>query len=161
MEISRYGNPDLKISQRRLPHWELPGSIYFITFITWDRLELSPPARDIVLSACRYFDGDRYTLYAAVVMPDHVHLLLQPQPQANGEPWPLSKIIHSLKSYTAKQISTVMMHHGTLWMPERYDRIIRDAAEFQATWQYIQENPLRSGLCTQQEDYPFVWQRQD
>jgi REP element-mobilizing transposase RayT len=150
--------PDLKITRRRLPHWELPGSIYFVTFVTWERLELNPPAREIILAACRYFDRDRYALYAAVVMPDHVHLLLKPLEKDNGQTWKLNKILQSLKSYTAKQIPTVMTHLGTVWMPESYDRIVRDREEFEEAWQYILENPVRSGLCTQIKDYPFVWQ---
>jgi hypothetical protein len=52
--------PGLKITQRNLPHWELDGSVYFITFNTWEKLELTPEARQIVLSACKFFNNQRY-----------------------------------------------------------------------------------------------------
>jgi len=70
--------PELKITQRMLPHWEYDGSIYFITFNTWQRLQLSSPAQQVVLDVCLFFNTQRYELFALVVMPDHVHMLIQP-----------------------------------------------------------------------------------
>ena len=52
--------PQLKLTQRMLPHWEYDGSPYFITFNTWERLELSPAARQIGLDACLFFNTQRY-----------------------------------------------------------------------------------------------------
>src|SRR5262249_15612590 len=94
---------DLFTTRRNLPHWQIGGSTYFVTFRMRD-LELSSEARKLVLSACRHFDGQRYTLWAAVVMPDHVHLLLRSEEQESGQWWSLSSILHSIKSFTANQI---------------------------------------------------------
>lgn len=60
---------------------EIPGATYFMTFVTWERLELMPPARKIVLDSCLFFHQKRYQIYSLVVMPDHVHLLLLPLPK--------------------------------------------------------------------------------
>jgi putative transposase len=57
---------------------EIPGSTYFITFNTWERLELTPPARKVVLDCCLFFHQKRYKIHCVVIMPDHVHLLIQP-----------------------------------------------------------------------------------
>lgn len=59
-----------------LPHWELDGASYFITFNTWERLELNPEAREIVLNSCLFFNNQRYKIFIFVVMTDHVHLLM-------------------------------------------------------------------------------------
>jgi hypothetical protein len=67
--------PDLRRTRRWLPHWQQGGSVYFVTFRTL-ALDLGVELRRLVLDACRFFDGQRYHLLAAVVMPDHVHLLL-------------------------------------------------------------------------------------
>ncbi|MEO1590465.1 MAG: transposase [Cyanobacteria bacterium J06632_22] len=128
--------PSLRITRRNLPHWEKDGSIYFITFNTWDRLPLTAEAQQVVFNSCLFFHQERYKLLTFVVMPDHVHLLMQPLIKENQRYWQLTEILHSLKSYTAKQIPTVMPHIGTVWQPERYDRIIRDAAELDRTWEY-------------------------
>ena len=156
---------------------EIPGAIYFITFVTWQRLELTPPARKIVLDSCLFFHHKRYTIYSAVIMPDHVHLLLKPLPkqtshnsnasilladstnrQSSLEYWSISSILHSIKSYSAKQIPTVMNHIGKVWQDGRYDRLIRDRKEFDNTWRYIKQNPVKAGLCSTSEEYQFYWQ---
>ncbi len=148
----------LKISRRNLPHWELDGSVYFITFQTWKWQELTSEARQVVLDTCKFFDNRRYKIFCLVVMPDHVHLLMQPLPKSECEFWSLSSIMHSIKSYSAQQIAKVMKHIGTVWQDERYDRIMRDSKEFQNTWEYIRQNPVKANLSATPEEYPFFWQ---
>jgi putative transposase len=149
---------ELKISHRNLPHWELEGSIYFITFNTWEKLELTPAARQVVLDSCKFFDGQRYQIFCLVVMRDHVHMLIQPLVKSEGKLWSLSSILHSMKSYSSKQIPKVMKHIGTVWQDERHDHIVRDEREFQVFWEYIRQNPIKAGLSVTPEEYPFFWQ---
>ena len=78
-------NPQLKTTKRHLPHWELDGSVYFVTFNTWEKLELSEAARQVVLDACQFFDGQRYKIFSISVMPDHVHWLIQPLQKSEDE----------------------------------------------------------------------------
>jgi REP element-mobilizing transposase RayT len=66
--------------------------------------------------------------------------------------------MHSIKSYSAQQIAKVMKHIGTVWQDERYDRIIRDSKEFQNTWEYIRQNPVKANLSATPKEYPFFWQ---
>jgi REP element-mobilizing transposase RayT len=148
-----------KLKRKNLPHWQMDGAIYAICFSTQDRLELPPEARRVVLDACLHFEGDRYMSYAIVIMPNHIHWLLQPLPQKEGSYWSLSQITHSIKSYTAKQIPKVMKHIGKVWQIESYDRIIRDDREFRNTWEYIRQNPAKANLSSSPETYPFFWQR--
>jgi len=132
-------------TQRNLPHWQIGGSTYFVTFQT-KGIELTPGARTIVLNSCRHFDGERYNLWSAVVMPDHVHLLLQPTEIEKGKWHLLSSILHSIKSFTAKKVNAVMSRTGTVWQDESFDRIIRDENEFLEKWNYIRNNPVKKGL---------------
>ncbi|MBD2387062.1 transposase [Cylindrospermum sp. FACHB-282] len=182
-------NSQLKITSRKLPHWELNGSIYHITFVTWERLELNESAREIVLNSCLFFHLKRYEIFAMVIMPDHVHLLIQPWAKSDHdgrgvnrrpacstddegevnlinhrrdacstEYWSLSSIMHSIKSFTGKQITKVMKHIGTVWEDESHDHIIRNYQEFQDTWQYIRQNPVQAGLSVNPEAYSFLWE---
>ncbi len=143
---------ELHITRRNLPHWQMGGSTYFITFKT-NKLELALPTRKIALDACLYFNGQRYTLWTAVVMPDHVHLLLSPSKKDINSWWSLSSILHSIKSFTANKINKILNRRGTVWQDESYDRIIRNEKEFIEKWNYIRKNPLRKGLC----DWPEEW----
>lgn len=148
----------LKVTYRNLPHWELEGAVYFITFNTWEKLELTPAARQVVLNACKFFDRQRYQIFCLVVMPDHVHMLMQPLEKSDNKFWSLSSILHSMKSYSSKQIPKVMKHIGTVWQDERHDHIVRDEREFQVFWEYIRQNPVKAGLSLTPEEYPFFWQ---
>jgi putative transposase len=150
--------PTLKITQRSLPHWEFNGAVYFITFNTWEKLQLNPEARQAVFNACLFLNNKRYTIFTFVVMTDHVHMLIQPWLKFEKEFWSLTSIMHSIKSYSAKQVSLVMKHIGIVWQDERYDHIIRNDQDFQNTWEYIRQNPVKAGLSGTPEEYPFFWQ---
>ena len=66
--------------------------------------------------------------------------------------------MHSIKSYSAKQIPSVMNHMGIIWQSERYDRIIRSQQEFENVYKYILQNPVKAGLSQHSTSYPFLWQ---
>ena len=75
--------------KRRLPHFERPWAKYMVTFTTREHRKLSPVERDITLETILHDAGRKYELYAACVMRDHVHLLLEPQIEnddAEGKP---------------------------------------------------------------------------
>lgn len=146
------------ISQRRLPHWELEGATYFITFNTWEKLELTPEARQVVFESYLFFNNKRYQIFVLVVMVDHVHILIKPLPKSEKEFWPLSSILHSIKSYSANQIPKVMKHIGTVWQDERYDHIVRNDQEFSYYWEYIRQNPVKASLSNTPEEYAFLWE---
>ncbi|MGQ0591687.1 MAG: REP-associated tyrosine transposase, partial [Gammaproteobacteria bacterium] len=148
---------DLFITRRNLPHWQMGGSTYFVTFRT-KGVELPAPARKMVLDACRHFAGQRYTLWSAVVMPDHVHLLLQPSEVAPGSWWSLSRILHSIKSFTANQINQLLQRTGPVWQDETFDRIVRDEAEFLEKWNYIRNNPVKKGFSAAPEDWDGLYE---
>ena len=64
--------------RRNLPHLQRDFKLHFVTFVTKNRWNLPEQARDIVLASARHDDTLHYDLHAAVVMPDHVHLILTP-----------------------------------------------------------------------------------
>ena len=113
-----------------------------------------PAERDLVLGAARHFDGARLLLHAAVVLPDHVHLLLTPLEKVKGAWWSLSELLHSVKSFSAKEINRLRGHGGAVWMEEYFDRIIRNEADFNEKLHYILTNAERRGLG---EAYRWLW----
>ncbi len=146
-------------SKRLLPHWQLGGSTYFITF----RAKISnlpPMARQIVLEACCHFDGTKYRLWAAVVMPDHVHLLLTPMEISGGGYYSLAEIVHSLKSFTSKRINRLLHRHGTLWQEDYFNRIVRDEGEFLEKWNYIRNNPVKKEFCQEPQEWDAFYEYQ-
>ena len=93
-------------------------------------------------------------------MPDHAHLLLTPLPRETDRWWSLSSILHSLKSYTAKQINAALGRNGPVWLQESFDRIMRDEAELMEKWQYIRNNPVKRALCAVPEEWGALYERE-
>ena len=119
-----------------------------------------------MLSACRHWDGNRIELFAVVVMPDHVHLLLQPRPIEEDDHhlypkgfFDLGEVVHSIKSYSAHEINKLCGAQGEVWQRDRFDRIVRDDAEFDEKWNYIAGNPVKKGLAGSPEKYSWYWHR--
>lgn len=105
---------------------------------------------EVVQNALLHFDNDRYRLWAWVVMPNHVHLILTPDQEHS-----LSQIMHSLKSYTALQVNKILETSGSFWQPDYFDRFIRDGRHFAAAIAYVENNPVKAGLCIRPEDWLF------
>ena len=98
-------------------------------------------AAEIVADALKFFDGERYRLLAWCVMPNHVHVVFTPMKGAE-----LAKILHSWKSFTAKQINRKLAREGAVWQPESYDHLIRDRSDLMHHVYYVRENPAKAGL---------------
>jgi REP element-mobilizing transposase RayT len=90
-------------------------------------------------------------------MPNHSHFLL-----TRFEDWKLEHIMHTHKSYTAHEANKLLSRTGKLWMDEYFDRYIRNAEHFRNTVRYIENNPVKAGLCKNPSDWPFssAWFRE-
>ncbi len=96
------------------------------------------------------WNGERYHLIAWVMMPNHVHMLIELL--ADNA---LSDVMHSIKSYTAHEANKILSRTGRYWSVESYDRYTRDAKHFENTVTYIEENPVKAGLCRSAEEWEF------
>ena len=129
---------NINIYRRNLPHWRLEGATYFITWrLQRNQPPLRPEERTLVQTAILHFDGVRYDISAFVVMDDHIHVLLKPEPG-----WELKSITHSWKSFTANQIQRKYHRKGGIWQKECFDRIIRNEKEYLKQGNYILGNPF-------------------
>lgn len=91
---------------------------------------------------------------AWVVMPDHLHWLVQLQ---SGS---LDELMRRIKSKSARQINQHLGTQGQIWQPGYHDRALRQDEDLQAAARYIVANPLRVGLVERIGDYPLwdaVW----
>ncbi len=150
-------------SRRNLPHYERPWGKYAVSFSTNQRHTLSEAERDITLQCVLYpFHHGKYHLYAACVMPDHVHLLFEPQVKENDAQgalvfYSLTDLLHSIKSVSAHQINQSRGATGPVWDKESFDRLIRSDADLQEKYLYITRNPWDASVVGENEDYRWVW----
>lgn len=170
----------------RLPHLDAPDRVQFVTFRLADSFPESrrseweslfnlendrerkkqleeyldrnhgeahlrvPEVGTIVEDALRYFDRERYHLRAWVIMPNHVHTLLK-----IGQT-PLSEIIESWKSFTAKRANKILGRTGRFWQPDYWDTYMRDDNHEAKTIRYIENNPAKAKLVSDPKDWPWT-----
>ncbi len=142
-----------RLSGSRLSRIERPDATYFIT---WRLREgtLDPAERRIVLDACLHWHGERAWLHAGVVMPDRVHILLRPIVDAPGAS--PSELVHSIKSFTAREINTRRGTRGSLWQDDYFEQAYSLGVPNEVV-AYLEEHPRNAGLVAPHEHYPFAW----
>ena len=149
--------------KRNLPHFERPWAKYAVTFSTRNHRQLAPRERDIVLQSIVHgAEHNQYELYVACVMPDHVHLLFEPQVKAQGASgetifWSMPEILQGIKSAAAHRINKAAGAQGPVWEKESFDRLIRSERDLQEKFHYIARNPWDASIVNQSEDYPWLW----
>jgi REP element-mobilizing transposase RayT len=109
-----------------------------------------PEVARMVQNSLLKFDGIRYHLFSWVVMPNHVHCLM-----TRFEEYELSDILHSLKSFTSHEANKILRRDGQFWIEEYFDRYIRNEQHFARTVRYIENNPVKAGLCREPGDWPY------
>ena len=104
----------------------------------------------LVENSLLFYHENKYLLTAWVVMPNHLHFLAKPLENVE-----LQKIAHSLKSYTAHEANKILNRTGQFWQHEPFDRYIRNRQHFVNVVKYIENNPVKAGLCEKAEDWKF------
>src|SRR5689334_21848752 len=108
-----------------------------------------PEIAKIVVESIHYCVGlGHYDLHAYVVMANHVHMLVTPRIDP-------SSFMRSLKGFTAREINKTLGLSGALWQKESYDHWVRNEDEFDKIRRYIENNPVKAGLVSKPEDFPW------
>ncbi len=143
--------------RRRLPHLQKHGKPVFVTFRKLTREPFTNEACELIFKHCLHDHNAKYLLHAAVVMPDHVHLLLRPLVDASGWPFSLPSILKSLKGSSARTVNRFMGTEGPVWQDESFDHVLRNDESMREKMEYIWQNPVRKRLVTKPEDYEWLW----
>lgn len=117
------------------------GRIYHITTATYRRRPVFHhlyPARELIrtLHSC----PDHFKTLAFVVMPDHLHWLLQLEHSS------LSNAVQTVKSTSSHRISKRMAVKPPLWQKGFYDHAVRKEEDLLQIARYMVANPIRAGL---------------
>jgi REP element-mobilizing transposase RayT len=141
---------------KRLDSMRQKHPVYFVTICVAGRRPLlaSRAVHDILLEE---WSGMRERHACAigryVVMPDHVHFFAAP---ALLEESPLSRSLGKWKEWTAKRILKMTGEPSPLWQPEFFDHLLRSEESVIEKWNYVRENPVRAGLVSRAEDWPYA-----
>ncbi|HXS77413.1 MAG TPA: transposase [Terracidiphilus sp.] len=133
---------------RGLRRFQQAESLHFITFSCFHRLPFleGPRSKDIlegILEQVRARHEAR--IYAYVLMPEHVHLLINEPPSTV-----LAQILKALKQTSSRQLKG---DHERFWQDRYFDRNIRGEAARSEVIRYIHRNPVKRGLVASPREY--------
>lgn len=126
----------------------LPSHPVFITVATHRRRPwlAVPEHADQTMAAMRKVKLQYpFRHLAHVLMPDHLHWMLNP---ADGD---FSRIVAAVK----REVSWRMRPTASLWQPRFHDHVIRDDTDFQRHLDYLHYNPVKHGYAARAADWPF------
>ena len=128
------------------------GRSYFLTAVVYQRSPLFSDwqlGRLVVAELKRVHDQKMVNSIAWVVMPDHLHWLVQ------LEQGSLAQLMQTVKSRSTLTINRALNRQGAFWQSGYHDRALRDDEDLRPFARYIVANPLRAGLVKKVGDYPL------
>jgi REP element-mobilizing transposase RayT len=125
-------------------------------------VDIAAVSSGLALSSCSHDHRNRYELFVALVMPDHVHLILTPLiDEQRQEVLSLVRIMQSIKGASARAINQRLSRNGPVWQEESFDHVLRSSKGLDAKVDYVLQNPVRQGLVSDWREYRWAWHRQD
>ena len=132
--------------------------LYFVTFNAYKRRAFlaQDKIHDSFLQFCSHAQQHNVAVGRYVIMPDHVHLFVVIPPVGIT----LAMWIGSLRNVIGKKLLTLRISKPH-WQEGFFDHILRSSESYTEKWIYVRENPVRAGLVTKWEDWPYqgeiVW----
>ncbi len=145
--------PRRKAPPHGVPSWVQGGAVFFVTICCAVRNENQLCEQEIAATLFeavefRQTRGD-WHVHLLVLMPDHLHLLVSfPSDEA------MKRVISNFKEMTAKKT-------GVTWQQNFFDHRLRSGESFDEKAHYVRMNPVRKGLVTCAEDWPYIWTTTD
>jgi putative transposase len=127
--------------------------VYFVTIVAQARRArfLDERVANATIESLRKLKNDfRFNVYIYCLMPDHFHGLIGPGESGRT----LGSLCGAFKSLSTRKYWS--WYDGKLWQRQFFDHIIRNYQDFEETLEYIRMNPVRRGLVTNPEDWPYT-----
>jgi putative transposase len=138
-----------KFLNHTVPEWIRGSPIFFVTLCTSPRGKnqlCQPKIAYAVFSAAEYYHAhNRWHVLLLLLMPDHLHALVS-FPKAES----MQQVIRSWKHFLSRR-------HRLNWQRDYFDHRLRSDESHEEKAEYIRQNPVRAGLVSSPELWPYVW----
>jgi putative transposase len=113
------------------------------------------PLAERLLSALEWLESEKkgWVVHAVCIMPSHIHLVMRNGVGRSGE---LGKDLAAFKNFTARICNTELSRSGRFWAKESFDHWCRDEDSVRKAVAYTLRNPVRAGLVSSVDDWPWV-----
>lgn len=139
-----------------------PGGTWFFTVNLMQRHGNDLLVRHIDVLRAAVAETQRlnpFTIHGFVILPDHLHAVLE-LPQGESDfalRWRRIKALFSKSLPNTEIRSESRLRRGErgIWQRRYWEHLIRDAADYRAHMDYVHVNPLKHGLVTRVQDWPY------
>lgn len=143
----------------RIPNW-LPWeqqSVYFVTFCVEQRLRVLANGRAWGLILKTLDRLNQWTTLAVIAMPDHLHILTAPlDREASVSAYSKWFKRWFNEGYCRRSVSDGCPRaQRWQWQEGCFDRLLRSDESLSDKCAYLRENPVRAGLVTNSDDWPY------
>ena len=109
------------------------------------RHEVAEIVEQVLLEA----DGRDFRMLAWVIMPNHVHLVV--------DVWdvPLAKLLNGWKATSSRSANLVLSRQGKFWQDDYFDTLVRDGEHLARAIRYAEWNPAKATLVQDPRDWPW------
>jgi len=133
----------------RIPVWLRwdQSVVYFVTICVAKRKSVLAQENVFIAfkNAVERLSG--WTVLAAILMPDHVHLIVAPSEDREAK---LGNCVAAIKRWMRRELSASWQ-----WQRGSFDRLLRSDESLHDKWLYVEQNPVRAGLVERPEDWPY------
>ncbi len=124
-------------------------AVFFVTICCETRGKnhlCTPDSGKAVLDTIAFYhQRGKWWIHFVLLMPDHLHALVSfPTDDA------VRKVVAAWKKHTARKL-------GIHWQRGFFDHRLRNDESRRDKEDYISQNPVRGGLVSRAEDWPYVW----
>ena len=125
--------------------------IYFVTFNTFKREQIlaNPDVHDAFLAFARRGIVRGAVIGGYVIMPDHVHVFVRLEPSVR-----LGGYFGSMKLMLSKRLKSIG-DLGPHWQEGFFDHVMRNGESCSEKWNYVRMNPVRAGLVSDWQEWPY------
>jgi putative transposase len=133
----------------RIPPWLRweQEVIYFVTICVANRQPVLANRETLHALKAAAEKLQHWRLLAALIMPDHLHAIVTPSTDRGAK---LSNFSAALKRWIREEVGASWQ-----WQSGCFDRLLRSDESLHDKWLYVQDNPVRGGLVTRWEDWPY------
>jgi putative transposase len=133
------GEPDSSAKRRKLENWLDCGH-----GACWLR---GGDIAELVQEVLLQDDGNNFQLQVWVIMPNHVHVVV--------DVWdvPLAKLVGCWKGKSSRLANVLLGKTGPFWEADYFDTVVRDADHLARAIRYTEENPTKAHLIASPRDW--------
>jgi len=130
-------------------HWNEPVIVY-LTVCTKDRAPILACDDIHELLARSWSAAKGWLVGRYVVMPDHLHLFCAPAKVSSPT---LERWVRYWKTLASRQWPRP--EEQPIWQLNFWDTQLRHIAHYDEKWEYTLQNPVRAGLVTTSQEWPY------